>query len=121
MYRHRQIQDNIGRNTITGNTIIYQNQQFKMSRPYATYEDYKDDPNNLDTNELGRIEKTMESVKIPKSFKNQDEFIHFMIFDLGFPGYGVGGIGASVQTDDGSKLEAELVEIPQANKDREPS
>lgn len=107
-----------GGNTIAGNVIEYQGQQFKMSQSYATYEDYKDDPNNLDTNELGRIEQTMESVKIPASFKDPEDSIHFIIFDLGFPGYGVGGIGANTQTDDGSTLDAESVEIPQANKDR---
>lgn len=41
-----------------------------------------------------------------------------MIFDLEFPGYGMGGIGTSVQTDDGSTFEAEFVEIPQVDKER---
>jgi hypothetical protein len=115
--RHRNMPASSGGNTIAGDTIIYQGQQFKMSRSYAEYEDYKDDPNNLDTNDLGRIERTMEAVKIPASFKDSDDFIHF-IFDLKFPGYGVGGIGASIQTDDGSTFDAESVEIPQMDKER---
>jgi hypothetical protein len=115
--RHRHMPAIAGGNTIAGDTIIYQGQQFKMSRSYAEYDDYKDDPNNLDTNDLGRIERTMELVKIPASFKGSDDFIHF-IFDLKFPGYGVGGIGASIQTDDGSTFDAESVEIPQMDKER---
>lgn len=115
--RHRNIPASGGGNTISGDRIIYQGQQFKMSRAYAEYDDYKDDPNNLVTNELGRIEQTIESVKIPASFKDSDDFIRF-IFDLEFPGYGVGGIGASIQTDDGSTFDAESVEIPQMDKER---
>jgi hypothetical protein len=71
-------------------TVKYRGQQFKLRMVYATYEDYKDDPNNLDTNELDRIEQTMASAKIPAAFKNREEFIHFMVFDLEFPGYGMG-------------------------------
>ncbi len=84
--------------------------------PYASYEDYKDDPNNLDTNELGRIEQAVKSAKIPSSFRNRDEFLHVMIFDLEFPGYGLSDIGG--KTDDGSAMEPVSVEIPQADKER---
>jgi hypothetical protein len=97
-------------------TIEYRGQQFKMRRAYATYEDYKDDPNNLDTNELGRIEQAMESAKVPASFNNHEELIHFLV-ELEFPGYGMGGGEQSV-TDDGSKLYLESIEIPQRDKDR---
>lgn len=109
VYRHLQA---------PGNSFEYQGQHFKMRLPYASYEDYKDDPNNLDTNELGRIEQTMESAKIPTSFKDREAFIHFMVFDLEFPGYGLSSIGGNMRTDDGSTLEVESVEIPQADKDR---
>lgn len=103
---------------LKSDTIEYRGQEFKMSRPYATYEDYKDDPNNLDTNELDRIEQAMVSAPVPKSFKNNQEFFHFLIFDLGFPGYGEGSIGENAKTDDSSMLLVETVEIPQRDKDR---
>jgi hypothetical protein len=105
-------------NTIAGDTIDYGGQHFKMRLPYDSYEDYKDDPDNLNTNELGRIEQTMEAVKVPASFKNRDEFDHFMFFDLEFPGYGLGFLGASATTDDGSTFEVASAEIPQRDKDR---
>jgi hypothetical protein len=99
-------------------TITYRGQQFKMARAYATYEDYEDDPNNLDTNELGRIEQAITSAKVPTVFKNREELIHVLIFDLKFPGYGLGGLGETPKTDDGSILEVEAVEIPQRDKSR---
>lgn len=96
-------------------TIEYQGQQFKTRLDYAEYDDYKDDPNNLDTNELGRIEETMEAVKVPASFEDRDAFIKFAV-ELEFPGYGLSD-GVS-QTDDGSTIEKASVEIPQRSKDR---
>jgi hypothetical protein len=111
--RHETI--NAGQNPSVANTIGYEGQQFKMSRPYTEYENYKDDPNNLDTNELPRIERAMEAVKIPESFSDRKAFIKFM-FEFEFPGYGLGERGA--QTDDGSTIELDSVEIPQAGKDR---
>lgn len=98
------------------NTITYQGQEFKMAKAYATYEDYKDDPNNLDTNELGRIERAITEAKVPPIFKDRKEFIHTLIFDLKFPGYGFGGLGETPKTDDGSVLDVETIEIPQRDK-----
>ena len=102
-------------NRASDDVMEYQGQQFKMSKAYTSYEDYKDDPDNLNTNELDRIEKVMLSVKTPPSFKNDKEFMAFM-FDLEFPGYGLSGCGA--ESDDGSTLDVESVEIPQRSKDR---
>jgi hypothetical protein len=115
IYRHRHIPESVYGKSIAANTIDYQGQEFKLSRSYTNYDDYKDDPNNLDTNELGRIEQTMEAVKVPSSFKDHKAFITFMI-ELEFPGYGLSdGRG---KTDDGSTLEVASVEIPQRDKDR---
>jgi hypothetical protein len=72
-------------------TIDYHGQSFKTARKYWSYEDYKDDPNNLDTNELGRIEKAMAEASLPSTFPSRKEFIH-ALFELQFPGYGLGGL-----------------------------
>ncbi len=98
-------------------TVDYEGQTFKTAKKYWSYEAYKDAPNNLDTNELVRIEKLMTETRLPSSFNSRKEFIHAM-FKLKFPGYGLGGIGEPAQTDDGSKLTVESVEIPQRDKDR---
>jgi hypothetical protein len=98
-------------------TMEYRGQEFKMRKAYPTYEDYKDDPNNLDTNELDRIEQVMSSTRIPESFKSREALIRFLLEDLRFPGYGA-ETGRHVQADDGSHLEVESVEIPQRDKNR---
>jgi hypothetical protein len=98
-------------------TIGYRGEQFKMRKAYWTYEDYKDDPNNLDTNELGRIEAVMAGAKFPSHFDTDKGFFD-ALFKLKFPGYGLGGIDSQAQTDDGSKLFVEAVEIPQRDKSR---
>ena len=98
--------------------MVYQGQEFKLRKAYKTYEDYKDDPDNLNTNELDRIEQTMISAKIPASFASRKDFIHTIIFDLCFPGYGCGSGADSVKADDGSQLDVEMVEIPQRDKGR---
>ena len=116
VHRHRlSLKTIIAENSAATNTIDYHGQQFKLSRSYTDYDDYKDDPNNLDTNELPRIEQTMESVKIPASYKNYKELV-YATADLEFPGYGESVRGG--KTDDGSKLDLVSVEIPQANKER---
>jgi hypothetical protein len=97
-------------------TIDYCGQTFKTAKKYWSYEAYKDDPNNLDTNELARIEKVMTEASLPPAFNSRKEFIHAM-FELKFPGYGLGGIGDRAQTDDGSELTVESVEIPQRDKE----
>jgi hypothetical protein len=71
----------------------------------------------LDTNELARIEQAMVEAPFPATFASSKEFVR-ALFDLGFPGYGVGGIGDQPQTDDGSTLDVESVEIPQRYEDR---
>ena len=96
-------------------TMEYRGEQFKMRKAYSSYEAYKDDSDNLDTNELERIERTIVAVPFPASFTSREDFIH-AIFKLRFPGYGLAGIAA--QTDDGSALFVESVEVPQRDKDR---
>jgi hypothetical protein len=87
-----------------------------MSKRYASYEDYKDDPNNLDTNEIPRIEKTMLEANIGKDFANREQFSR-AVFGLKFPGYGLSSLGEKAQSD-GSVLSMMSVEIPQRDKDR---
>lgn len=97
-------------------TIEYQGERFKMAKHYWSYEDYKDDPNNLDTNELLRIESVVRAASIGTNFDTREQFIHAM-FDLKFPGYGLEQFGEKSQPD-GSGLSMFSVEIPQRGKDR---
>jgi len=70
-------------------TIDYHGQTFRAAKKHWSYEDYKDDANNLDSNELLRIEKAMTEASLPSSFDSRKEFIRAMM-ELKFPGYGFG-------------------------------
>ena len=96
--------------------IQYQGERFKMAKNYSSYEDYKDDPNNLDTNELPRIEAVMRGASMSPNYATRKEFI-YAAFDLKFPGYGLEMFGEKTQPG-GSGLSMFSVEIPQRNKDR---
>ncbi len=100
----------------SSNTIEYQGEHFKLAKSYWSYDDYKGDPNNLDSNEISRIETVMCAAKINTDFDTREQLIH-AVFDLRFPGYGLEAFGEKQQSD-GSSLSMFSVEIPQRNKDR---
>jgi hypothetical protein len=104
------------RSSAGNGTIPYHGERFRMSKRYASYEDYKDDPHNLDTNDLDRIEHAITTAPIPSSFSTEKEFWH-ALFQLKFPGYGFGGHGGFPQSD-GSTCSLYSVEIPMRNKER---
>jgi hypothetical protein len=97
-------------------TIEYRGMHFKMRKFYADYEDYKEDPNNLDTNELTHIEAVMLGAQISTNYDTRKQFIRAM-FDMKFPGYGLEQFGEKQQAD-GSILSMFSVDIPQRDKDR---
>jgi hypothetical protein len=99
-----------------GNKIDYRGQQFKLSRPYLSYEDYKDDANNIDPTENARVEQAVTQAKIDKTYANRQDMVH-AVFDLKFPGYGLSSFAEQILAD-GNSLAGFAVEIPRANKDR---
>jgi hypothetical protein len=96
--------------------LQYQGQDVKTSKQYDTYEDYKDDPNNLDPAEIPKMQQLVESAPIEKHFSDRQSLIYAM-FQLKFPGYGLSSFGEKKQSD-GSTLDLESVEIPQSDKQR---
>src|SRR5690349_4895210 len=72
-------------------TIEYRGETFNMSKAYSSYEDYKDDPNNLATNDLSRIERAITNAPVPSSFDGENR-LAIAVFHLKFPGYGCGGL-----------------------------
>jgi hypothetical protein len=99
-----------------GDTVRYRGKEFNMSKAFSSYEAYKDDPNNLATNELSRIENAITSAPFPSTFDSQAELAR-AVLRLKFPGYGCGGQGAYPQSD-GSTCSVFSVEIPMLNKER---
>ena len=99
-----------------GDTVRYRGQEFKMSKAFQSYEAYKDDPNNLATNELLRIENAITNAPFATTFVSQVELAR-AVLRLKFPGYGCGGQGAYPQAD-GSTCSVFSVEIPMLDKER---
>ncbi len=97
-------------------TIKYQGETFNLSKAYASYEDYKDDPNNLATNEIARIEHAVTNAAFPSSFRDFEGFSR-AAFELKFPGYGLTSLGWKQQSD-GSTCSVISVEIPMRDRDR---
>ena len=97
-------------------TIQYRGETFDLSRAYSSYEDYKDDPNNLATNELSRIERAITNAPFPSSFASEVDLAR-AVLHLKFPGYGCGGRGSFPQSD-GSTCSVFSVEIPMRDRER---
>jgi hypothetical protein len=97
-------------------TVKYLGQEFRMSKAFRSYEDYKDEPNNLATNELGRIESAITNAPFPSRFESQTDLARAVIH-LRFPGYGCGGAGVYAQSD-GTTCSVFFVEIPMTAKER---
>lgn len=87
-----------------------------MSKAFRSYEDYKDDPNNLPTNELGRIERAITNAPFPSRFQSQVDLAR-AVLHLRFPGYGCGGRGA-YPLSDGTTCSVFSVEIPMTGRER---
>lgn len=97
-------------------TIRYQGEEIKLSKSYFEYEDYKDDPDNIDPSENAHVERLVSKAPIAHSFRDRKEFAE-AIMGLKFPGYGLGTFAQKVQPD-GTLLELTEVEIPRANQER---
>jgi hypothetical protein len=96
--------------------IQYRGETFDLSKAYSSYEDYKDDPNNLATNELSRIERAITNAPFPSSFASEVDLAR-AVLHLKFPGYGCGGRGSFPQSD-GSTCSVFSVEVPMRDRDR---
>src|SRR5215813_12441968 len=79
-------------------TIEYRGEQFKLSKRYYSWDEYKDDPNNLATNELPRIENLMLTASIGSSFDTRSQFLR-AVEELQFPGYGFSKYAETPQAD----------------------
>jgi hypothetical protein len=106
----------LGCNRPSSDQIEFRGQMFKMKRAYATYEDYKDDPDNLAPGEAARAAQAVRTAAVPKQFDDRKTLIHEM-FELKFPGYGLAAFGEAKQAD-GSVLSAHAIELPQSGNSR---
>jgi len=95
--------------------IEYRGEKFKLTKSYASFEDYKNDPDNLDPAEIPRIERLITQAKIGPEFAGWSDFSQ-QAFAIKFPGYGFGG-GPAVKAAN-QKYMVRTIEIPRASKQR---
>lgn len=100
----------------SSDSVEYQGKSVKLSKTYSDYDEYKNDPNNLAAGEAPKVQQLVKSAPISKHFGDRKALVA-AIFELKFPGYGVGSYAATPQPD-GSVLELWGVEVPQASSTR---
>ena len=98
------------------NAIDYRGEKIKLTKAYTDYDEYKNDPENIDPSETERVQRLVLAAPIAKTFGSRVEASK-AIGQIAFPGYGSGGFIEQSQAD-GSVLMGFSVEIPRANKER---
>ena len=95
--------------------IDYRGERIKLTRYYFDYDEYKNDPDNIDPSETARVQQLVMEAPIAQSYDTQQEMIH-ATFQVKFPGYGAGGLGDD-RKGEGS-FSGLSVEIPRSDKSR---
>lgn len=98
------------------NKIEYRGEKIKLTKAYADYDAYKNDPDNIDPSETERVQRLVLGAPIAKTFRSRLEASK-AIGQIAFPGYGSGGFVEQSQVD-GSVLMGFSVEVPRASKER---
>lgn len=109
----------IGRSNVsqTGeDEIEYRGEKIKLTKAYSDYDDYKNDPSNIDPSELPRVERLVCEAPIAPSFADRWQ-MSLAISGLAFPGYGHWQFGDKTQAD-GSVLSGFGIQVPGADKAR---
>jgi hypothetical protein len=96
--------------------IEYRGEKIKLTKRYSDYDEYRNDPNNLDPSELSRVERLVCEAPIASSFADRWQMLQ-AILGLTFPGYGHWQFGDKTQAD-GSVLSGFGIQVPRANKAR---
>jgi hypothetical protein len=96
--------------------IEYQGEKIKLTKYYLSFEDYKDDPDNIDPSETKRVERLVTQTPIGHHFAGRKELARALV-EVKFPGYGLGFAGKQTQPAD-KVLELSSVEIPKAERNR---
>ena len=96
--------------------IEYRGEKIKLTKVYADYAAYKNDPENIDPSETERVQRLVLGAPIATTFGSRLEASK-AVGQIAFPGYGSGGFVEQSQAD-GSVLMGFSVEIPRASKER---
>jgi hypothetical protein len=105
-----------GWNSVSGSDVMeYHGEKIKLSKHYTDFDEYKNDPNNIDPSENERVQRLVVRAPIERFFSNRLDLFR-AAGEIAFPGYGQGS-GGGIEPD-GSELLAVVTEIPRAEKDR---
>ncbi len=96
--------------------IEYRGQRIKLTKYYLSYEDYKDDPENIHPSEIARVQRLVVEAPIASSFSSRKEMVD-AAFSIHFPGYGVGGLSDGTKDGENSLIGVSI-EIPSVDKNR---
>jgi hypothetical protein len=96
--------------------IEWRGQKFKLKKKYFNYEAYKDDSNQLATNEVERVKTAMFAVDVPKTAASWEE-LRKSLRQMRFPGFGSSYNGA-VKDGQGNRYILYEYEIPQTQQQR---
>jgi len=97
-------------------SIQYRGQTIQLSRAYADFDEYKNDPNNIAASETERVQQLVESAPIAKSYPDREALVR-AVMEIEFPGYGMSSFADAPQGD-GSVLSGFAIEIPRAERER---
>lgn len=95
--------------------VAYRGEKIKLTKFYLDYDDYKNDPDNIDPSETARVQKLVSEAPIARSFPDRKAAVH-AVFEIKFPGYGSGGLGPLDDTN--GALNGFEVEIPRTDRSR---
>ncbi|MDB6064408.1 MAG: hypothetical protein JWR26_616 [Pedosphaera sp.] len=96
--------------------IEWRGQKFKLKKKYFDYEAYKDDSNQLATNEVVHVKTAMLAAEVPKIAVSWEE-LRKSLRQMRFPGFGSSYNGA-VKDGQGNHYILYEYEIPQTQEQR---
>ena len=98
------------------NVIDYRGEKIRLTKSYADFDDYKNDPQNIDPAETARVQRLVMEAPLERDFESLVDASK-AAGEIAFPGYGSGGFGEQLQPD-GTVLTGFSIEIPRAEKHR---
>ena len=96
--------------------VQWRGEKFKLKQKYLDYEEYKNDTDQLATNEIEHAKQVMLAISVPKSAKSDHDLIH-SLREMRFPGSGSSYAG-NVKDERGTRYIVDEYEIPQKGEQR---
>jgi len=96
--------------------IAWRGEKFKLKQKYLDYEEYKDDTDQVATNEVERVKQFMLAIKVPKVASSDKDLIR-ALSEMRFPGFGSSYVGL-VRDEHGTRYILNEYEIPQKQEQR---